>query len=580
MKKFLTAERSSFTYLNITQFLGALNDNIFKLLIIFFLIHLEGQEASNTILASAGAIFVLPFLLFLAGCGVLADRFSKRNIIVISKMLEVIVMCLGLTALYFESKYGAYTILFLMATQSAIFGPSKYGIVPEIVESERISAANGLLSSFTYFAIIVGTFLASFVTDITDRSFVTVSVLCVLISIVGLATSLRIEYTPPSGSVKKVSPFFIREVYHSIRVAKKENSLVVAMFGSAYFLFCGAYLQLNMIPFAIQSLGLDEIKGGYLFLVTALGIGTGSMFAGWLSGKYVELGLVPLGGFGMAMCGFGLDYFSESLAGVMLIVFSVGLMGGIYVVPLDSFIQMASPNQHRGQIVAASGFLAFLGVLAASIMLKVVNDILGFPADKGFTMVGWTTLFITLALTVHLRDYAIRFIGMLISRIGFEVTVNGKEHVPAGVPTVLICPYHSWSDSFMVLGMQRQRIHFFVECRKGASLGLKMLRRFLKITTTPALDPENLNDKTAKRIRQALDKGRSVCIFLDQASDPLVEELTASYQEMLKETPYATVPVEITKNPKSYPDYGVFSRLLRIIRVPAAININEGRKVS
>src|ERR1700722_15406441 len=141
---------SSFTYLNITQFLGALNDNIYKLLIVYLFIQVEGIENSPTILAVTGAVFVMPFLLFSASSGSLADRYSKRNIIILTKVLELIIMILGAVAFYYESKIGSYAILFLMAAQSALFGPSKYGIIPEIVPTERISSANGMITSFTF----------------------------------------------------------------------------------------------------------------------------------------------------------------------------------------------------------------------------------------------------------------------------------------------------------------------------------------------------------------------------------------------------------------------------------------------
>ena len=150
MQEMLIRRLSSFTYLNVTQFLGALNDNLYKLLIVYFFIELEGIESSHRILAITGAIFVLPFLLFSASSGTLADRCSKRNIIALTKILEFITLAFGVVAFQYESKIGSYCVLFLMASLSAVFGPSKYGILPELVSSERISKANGLMSSFTF----------------------------------------------------------------------------------------------------------------------------------------------------------------------------------------------------------------------------------------------------------------------------------------------------------------------------------------------------------------------------------------------------------------------------------------------
>ena len=199
----------SFYLLNATQFLGALNDNVFKLLVIYLLINVKGAIAANSILSLAGAIFVIPFLIFSSGAGVLADKISKRTIIVITKVLELIIMLFGMIAVYFQWEFGSYAALFCMAAQSALFGPSKYGVIPELVESKMVSKANGSMTSFTYLAIILGTFLASFITDITNKNFVLVSVFCVFIAIIGLLTSLGISRTEPQRSPKKINPFFL-----------------------------------------------------------------------------------------------------------------------------------------------------------------------------------------------------------------------------------------------------------------------------------------------------------------------------------------------------------------------------------
>ncbi len=230
---------SSFTYLNVTQFLGSLNDNIYKLLIVYFLIQLQGIQFSHFILASTGATFVIPFLLFSALSGTLADRLSKRDIIVTTKILELVIMGLAVCAFAFQSIWGSYFILFLLATQSAIFGPSKYGIVPELVATEKISKANGLMTSLTFLAIILGTFLASFFIQITGRNFIISAIFCTFIALVGLVTSFGIEPTPPAGSEKKIRLFFIKEIYQTFKLARKEIFLLPAMFGAAYFLFVG-----------------------------------------------------------------------------------------------------------------------------------------------------------------------------------------------------------------------------------------------------------------------------------------------------------------------------------------------------
>jgi Major Facilitator Superfamily. len=235
---FLTRWRpTSFTYLNATQFLAAMNDNIYKLLVVYLFIQLDGVENSHRILAVTGAIFVLPFLLFSASSGTMADRFSKRNIIVLTKTLEFLTLALGVLAFQYESKIGAYVVLFLMATLSAIFGPSKYGILPELVSTEKISKANGMMTSFTFLAIILGTFTASFILDITHRHFIFAALFTTFLAFIAMAASFFIEYTPPSGSSKRFNVLFLSEIASTLKAASTHPSLLMAMFGSAFLCF-------------------------------------------------------------------------------------------------------------------------------------------------------------------------------------------------------------------------------------------------------------------------------------------------------------------------------------------------------
>ncbi len=396
---------SSFTYLNITQFLGALNDNVYKLLIVYFLIGQEGVEKGHTILALTGAIFVLPFLLFSAFSGLLADRYSKRNIIAFTKILELMVMLLGIAAFWYESRWGSYFILFLMAAQTALFGPSKYGILPELVPHDKISKSNGLMTSFTFLAIISGTFFASFLVDITDRNFIVAALFCAVIALFGVVASFCIEYTPPAGASKKFDLRFLYEIYDTLKLTAQYPSLLMAVCGSAFFLFLGAFVQLNMIPFATHSLHLTDIQGGYLFLLTALGIGTGAMMAGKISGKMVELGLVPIVAFGVAISCYLIDIFSGNLMIIIPMVVIVGFFGGMYEIPLDSYVQVASPKKNRGQVVAATNFLSYVGVLFASITLYVSEEMLGFSPEQGFSIIGTATVFVMILIGYQYFDY-------------------------------------------------------------------------------------------------------------------------------------------------------------------------------
>ena len=553
---FLRRKRpSSFTYLNSTQFLGALLDNIFKLLVVFFCIQQDGIENSHKVLSISGAIFVIPFLLFSTTSGNLADRFSKRDIIVLTKIFELVIMGCAVISFTFESKVGSYLTLFLLATQSAFFGPSKYGIIPEIVKSDKITSANGLMTSFTFLAIILGNFLASFLTDITYRNFILCSIICTIISLAGVIASFGIQHTPPSGAHPAFNLRILHTITSSLKLARQEPFLLNAVIGSAFFLFIGSFAQLNMIPFAVNSLGLTYVQGGYLFLLTALGIGTGSMIAGKLSGKSAELALVPLGALGITVSLFLLYSFSTSLYVVLPAVTLLGLFGGIYMIPLDSYIQIMSPNQSRGQIVAATNFLSFFGVLCSSVFIYLLSAVFDLKPHEGFSIMGFITLGLALVFTLQLFDHTTRFLCMILSKLHFNIQFINQK-ILTETPTIYICQHTAWNDTLLMLGSQRRRIRFFIEKEQEHTKFMLKLYHLLKIILLPQLQP--LKPST---INHYLEKGFSLCILTDSPEPPqhlinLIKNTT--------DAPIVNVCIEKSAPPNPKP-------ILNKFRIPATV---------
>ena len=567
---------SSFTYLNMTQFLGALNDNIYKLLVVYFFIQIDGIENSHKILATTGAIFVLPFLLFSASSGTMADRFSKRNIIVLTKTLEFVTLALGVLAFQYESKIGSYCVLFLMATLSAIFGPSKYGILPELVASDKISKANGLMTSFTFLAIILGTFSASFLLDITNRHFIIAALSSTLMAFIAMAASFCIEYTPPSGSSKRFNILFLAEITRTLKNASTHPSLLTAIFGSAFFMFLGAFVQLNMIPFALQSLHLTDVQGGYLFLITALGIGSGCLIAGKISGKTVELGLVPIAGAGVVISCYLLDLFSDQLFAVVPLVMILGLFGGIYQIPLDSYIQVTSPNTSRGQIVAATNFMSFFGVLCASALLYLITEVFGLKADKGFTIIGTLTLIVTGLISFQYFDYLTRFVAMILSKLHFKTKLLGTENIPGDNPAIFICTHTAWNDTLLLLGAQRRRMRFFIQQEMDhRHRFVQRLYLMLRVVFIPTIEKLENNIACVDAIKKSLKKGISVCIFVENKNLLMeIEKLKQSecFHALQDDNAvYSIIPVSIEKGEKSSQS-AFLTRMLNKFRVPAAVS--------
>ncbi|NGX39824.1 MAG: Lysophospholipid transporter LplT [Chlamydiae bacterium] len=447
---FSNPQKHSINFMNSAQFLGALNDNIYKFTVVFFLIKLEGAENANYILSAAGALFVIPFLLFSSMAGILADRYSKSRLVIIIKAAEIVIMLFAILAFGLHLKWGTYALLFLLSMQSAMFGPSKYGIIPELVSKTKVSKANGLITSFTYLAIIIGTFLAPFLTEITDYNFILVGIFCLVVAIIGFISSFGIKYTPPVGTKKKINFFFIQQIAQTLRKCHKQSHLLLAIVGSAYFLFMGAFTQLNIIPFAMQSLGLSELAGGYLFLASALGIALGAALAGRASRRRVELGLACIAEVLIACFLFLLSFSAGNLILSVIALFLLGLAGGNFVVPIDTFIQLYSPESDRGHVIAAANFLSFVGVLFASLAIFLFNEILGFTAAGSFAIIGGITILFSLFMIVRLSSFFLSYTARkFLSKI-IPIKAEGLEMVKKAKKPLLMIEHGSFIRAWLL----------------------------------------------------------------------------------------------------------------------------------
>lgn len=449
---------SPFAYLNATQFLGALNDNIFKWVMIFFLLDILGVEKRSEILSLAGAIYVLPFLLFSLAAGTFADRLSKSRIIVFTKVLEIGVMGLALYAFFAQSVFLAYFSLFCMSIQSALFSPSKYGIVPELVPADHLARANGLLAAFTVFSIIAGTLLASLFTNLTHRNFPLVALFCIGIAIAGTLTSLGIHRTLPVGSHRPLSFFPFKEVWTVLKRARGESYLLEALFGAALFFFVGAYMQLSVVPLAMDALGLTDTQGGYLFFCSSLGIAIGAVGSGKICGRFIELGIAPIAGGGIAVTMFLLSLFATHLPLVILFIFLMGIFAGLFLVPFESFIQAASPDLHRGQNLAAGNFLVFSAILAASGLFALLSFL---TPQHGLLVVSIFCALFSLVYAVRLSDTFIRLIGRWQGRGGALPVENGET---IRSPRLLICRTESrWGALPLISASEQRYTRFLIE---------------------------------------------------------------------------------------------------------------------
>jgi acyl-[acyl-carrier-protein]-phospholipid O-acyltransferase/long-chain-fatty-acid--[acyl-carrier-protein] ligase len=385
-------KKRALSFLNIAQFTAAFNDNLFKFLTIYLLIDLKGAVHASDITFFVGVFYVLPFLLFSNIAGAITDKVSKQKIIVWMKGLEVAIIGLGYFAYMTQTVWLCYTTVFLLSLQSAVMSPPKYSIILELVNKENVSKANSYVTSYTYIAIILGTFMASFLTQITGKNFILSLSVCMGAAIVGFIASLNIPKTEAVGAKinAKQPPF--AQLVETLSLCKKTPKLLMVVIGSAFFLFIGAFLQLNLIPFAISSLGMSEVGGGYLFLGTSFGIALGSLISGKVCKKGVHLGVSAFSMIAMAFFVFLIPICSKSISAVFVVLSIIGLLGGLYQIPLDSYMQMHCPSEKRGKVVAAGNFLSFAGVLLAPISMMIFEKVLFLTPAAGFVMMGFILL--------------------------------------------------------------------------------------------------------------------------------------------------------------------------------------------
>ncbi|MBL0700581.1 MAG: MFS transporter, partial [Desulfosarcina sp.] len=445
--------QATFKWLNATQFFGALNDNLYKLSMVFFLIAINPEMNPDSIMADTGAVFVLPFLLFSDAAGVLADRISKQIIIARLKIIELILMSSGFLCFYLKTSAGLYVVLFLMCTQSAFFGPAKYGIIPELVPDERLSKANSHIVSATFLSIIIGTLMASVLAG-GDHGFLICGTTCILVSMGGIFVSRRIYKTPPGGGKEKINPLFFVGIWKTVKSISEDRYLLMSVLTASYFWLVAAYAQMNLIPYGIDLMHLapeNSNIAGYLYLVTAVGVGSGAILAGLLSGRNIEFGIVPIGAFGLSASLILLHSAADSFAWAIFFIIVLGISAGLFLLPLNAFIQWKTPGHRRGAVLAASNFLNFVGILGATLMIKIFQEGLGFSPGQAFLLLGVMTFILAVAVMVVLPDFFVRFIMLIITKIFYRIKIKGIENIPTAGGVLLVSNIASWIDPFILM---------------------------------------------------------------------------------------------------------------------------------
>lgn len=512
----LNCGTKNFKALTVTQFLGALNDNIYKLAVSLLALKLLVSENGGAFFLSLGGVlFVLPFVLFSPYAGYLADRFSKVKVIRTVKIFEMIIMSVALIGFAGKNMPLLFAALFLLGTHSAFFSPAKYGILPEILDDKNLSKGNGFVQFWTFMAIIVGTAVGGQMMSFWGNHLINVGLVVFMIAAGGFTASLFLSNTAACGNKRKFEINGFKDVVQSLKEIKKDQNLFLALIATAYFWFVGAFFQMNVLLYAKQLLLVGDQGTSLILFSLALGLGLGSILAGFVSEGKVELGLVPIGAIGLSVFSAALGLWHESLAVTWLLILGLGLCGGFFIVPLNAYIQKQSPNGSRGRFLAAAGFVSNIAMIFASVILWILKDYLGFNAAHLFILIGLFSAFASIIIFKKMPVAFLRCLNWLLTHSLYKTKILNKENVPQQGGALLVCNHVSYMDPPLVLASTERPIRFMMFRELYESKMLHPVAKAVKAIPVSFKDRPRDIIKSLEEARKVIQDGELVCIFAE-----------------------------------------------------------------
>ncbi len=499
-----------------TQFLGAFNDNAYRIVVSLRAVDLvQNPAVRDRYLAAATALFVLPSLFFTGYAGHLADAFSKRKVLIAVKAFEILIMAVGILTLRSSSVPWMFVVLFLMAVHSTVFSPAKYSIVPELVAEKDLSRGNALLEMSTLVAIILGIAGGSFLYKEWKAEAWRIGVVLVGIAAAGFLASLRITRVPAAGARERfrLNPF--AEIVIGTRHLLRDRPLWLSVLGISYFWFLGALYQSDLVDLGKETLHASDGQVGLLLACISMGIGAGAMLAGRLSGDKVEIGLVPLGS--ILLGGFSVAVWmaSGTYAGALAALFLLGAAAGLFFVPLNAFLQDRAGDREKGRLIATNNIYNTIGMLLAAGVFVVCRNVLHMTPQSIILTFGLVTFLVTIYIVTVVDEYLIRFLLWMLTHTVFRIRIVGQDSVPFRGPALLVSNHMSHVDGFLVGACVQRFIRFMVW---KPYYDMKSLNWFFRKTRAIPVGGSPRDMVYAIRTaRRELADGHVVCIFAEGA---------------------------------------------------------------
>ena len=533
----------------VTQFQGAFSDNALKWLVISLIAGMDfSNDRRDQLVGIVGALFALPFIFFSMAGGFLADRFSKRTVTVCVKVFEIFVMFVALAGLATNHFYVTIAAVFLMGVHSAIFSPSKYGLLPELLPEKKLSWGNGVIELGTFLAIIAGTVAGGWLCKTFTAEPGWSGVILIALAVTGLLVSFGIAQVPAADPAKKFNANFAGELWRQIKIIRRDRPLWLAVLGNTYFFALGALVQLLIVIYAKDVLHIaDPARASYLQAAVAIGIGLGSFAAGYLSGGKIETGLIPFGAVGLTVCAALLGRTGLSFGTVAAGLAALGFFGGFFIVPISAMLQHRPAREQKGGVLAAASLISWIGIFLASGVFYLCASVLKLSAPDIFIIVAVATLGATVYLLVLLPDALLRFVLWCVTNSIYKIRVVGRDNIPAKGGALFVCNHLSFADALLLIAATDRPIRFLMFKDIYES---RWIRPFAKILGTIPVSSGQRPRELLHSLQTASDAiraGEVVCIFAEGQITRIGQLLPfqRGFERIMKDLDAPIIPVAL-----------------------------------
>lgn len=543
----------------LTQFLGAFNDNVFKN---FLMIMLAYQSVGNSaLLVNVSALlFILPFFLFSSLAGQIGDKYEKSALIKKIKLFEVMIMTLGAFFFYMDFTYGLMGVLFLMGTQSTMFGPVKYSLIPQHLTKEELLKGNAYVETGTFIAILAGTIYAGFIIQLDEISRTVVSGSVIAFALLGYLSSRSIPYATSSNKDLKIDYNIARSSFNMLKTMKSQSlSVRNSILSISWFWFIGAVVLTQLPIFTKEILGGSEDVVILLLTVFSLSIGVGSILTEKLTEKSVEIGLVPIGSFGMTIGGIWLYLETLSLAvptkslltateflalsgswSILGSIFLIGLSGGLYTVPLYTLIQLRTKKEERSRVIAINNIVNSFWMVVSAVYSIVALNFLNVSELLLSVMI--LNIFVGLYIFTVVPEFAMRFLVFVILKFMYRIRKENID-IPMEGGIVVVGNHVTYMDG-LILSASIQRPMRFVMYYKIFQIPiLSFIFKQLKVIPIAGIrENKEIFDAAFKEIEDSLSRGEAIFIFPEGklTTDGEINQFKSGIEHIIKKNP---VPV-------------------------------------